>query len=166
MAVKVKAYFSNEQKKIKADPGLKAILRRVCAQVLKNEGMMSGGYEVYVTFVDDERIREINREFRDIDKPTDVLSFPLSEDGEHFDLNSDTNAFMLGDVVLSLERAAAQAEEYGHSFLRETAYLTAHSTLHLLGYDHVEGAVVPAEKSGENMRKKEEAALSALGITR
>ena len=165
MAVKVKAYFANEQKKIKVEQELRQTVRLVCGQVLKNEGL-SGTYEVSVTFVDDERINEINRDFRDIDKPTDVLSFPLSADGEHFDVNADTNAYMLGDIVLSLERAAAQAKEYGHSFLRETAYLTAHSMLHLLGYDHVENADVPAEKFGKNMRKKEEAALSALGLTR
>ena len=164
MAVKIKAYFQNAQKKVPVDAEMKNTLKSVCRQVLIKEGK-SGSFEVSVTFTDDAGIKEINRDFRNIDKATDVLSFPLS-DGENFDVNGDTGAFMLGDIVISLERAQAQAKEYGHSFKRETAYLTAHSMLHLLGYDHVEGADVPDEKFGENMRKKEEEALNALNITR
>ena len=165
MAVKVSLYFDNRQTLVPVTAQMKAVLRRVCAGVLRGEGM-NGHYEVSVSFVNDDEIRSINREFRDKDAATDVLSFPLSDDGEHFDIDGANGAYLLGDIILSLEHAEAQAKEYGHSFLRETAYLTAHSMLHLLGYDHVEGAAVPPEKFGEAMRQKEEKILTALGITR
>ena len=87
--------------------------------------------EISVTLTDDEGIHVINREHRDIDRPTDVLSFPLGE------TDYDTGRYFLGDMVISLERAAAQGEEYGGGFVHEVQYLTVHSVLHLLGYDHV-----------------------------
>ena len=163
MAVKVRLSFDDRQS-LPVTAELKNTLRRVCAGVLRGEGK-SGTYEVSVSFVTDEEIREINRDFRNKDASTDVLSFPLSDDGERFDTDGE-GVFLLGDVILSLEHAQRQAEEYGHSFLRETAYLTAHSMLHLLGYDHVEGADVPKEKFGQAMRQKEEAVLEKLGLTR
>lgn len=165
MSLQVTVRFDDRQDKLAVTPDLRKTLRRVCRQVLKNEGKQ-GRYEVSISFVDDAQIRELNRDFRDKDAATDVLSFPLSEDFITFDADPDTGALQLGDVVLSLEHAAAQAEEYGHSFERETAYLTAHSMLHLLGYDHVENAPVPPERFGPAMREKEEAALTALGLTR
>lgn len=165
MSVKVSAYFDNRQALVPVTPALKNVLRRVVAGVLREE-KKSGYFEVSISFVDDEEIRALNRDFREKDASTDVLSFPLSENGEVFDVDEANGAFLLGDIVLSLEHATRQAEEYGHSFLRETAYLTAHSALHLLGYDHVEGAAVPKEKFGEAMRQKEEAVLKKLGITR
>ncbi len=122
--------------------------------------------EISITFTDNEGIREINCEHRGIDKPTDVLSFPLLEfdaDGNVYADEAEYNGdkIMLGDIIISLERAVQQAEEYGHSLRREVAFLTAHSMLHLLGYDHVddiEGEKVMFEKQSE--------ILNNLGITR
>lgn len=95
--------------------------------------------EVSVSIVDNQEIRQINKQFREIDRATDVLSFPLLtfEEGEVLDLN-EKDEVLLGDIIISLERAREQAEEYGHSLKREVAFLTAHSMLHLLGYDHME----------------------------
>ncbi len=165
MSVKVGMLFDNRQRKFSVSDTLKNRLRDVCLQILTNEGM-EGLYEISISFVNDRQIRELNRDFRDKDAATDVLSFPLSEDFVHYDMSEGTGAYLLGDIVLSLEHAAKQAEEYGHSFAREVAYLTAHSMLHLLGYDHVEGADVPEEKFGSHMRQKEEATLASLGLTR
>ena len=114
--------------------------------------------EVDVTLVDDEEIREINKEQRDIDSSTDVLSFPLGENGE-YDANPKTGALMLGDIVISVETALRQADLYGHGIQREIAFLTVHSMLHLLGYAHVNGGMEQAI-----MREKEEAVLDALGL--
>ena len=128
-----------------------------------SEGKVSGieyNAEIDVTFVDDAEIRRLNKQFRDIDQPTDVLSFPLGENGE-YDRNPETGAAMLGDVVISLERAEKQAKDYGHSFQREVAYLTAHSVLHLLGYDHVDGGI-----DAVHMREKEETVMNQLGLPR
>jgi probable rRNA maturation factor len=116
-----------------------------------------------IALVDDAAIRTMNREQRGIDQATDVLSFPLLEHlqsaGEGFALPPDAPRH-LGDVVISYERAAAQAAEYDHSFNREVCYLLAHGVLHLLGYDHVE------EREQVAMRAREEAALAPLGLTR
>ena len=109
--------------------------------------------------VDDEEIKEINKRFRDIDNSTDVLSFPLGVDGV-YDINPENDAAMLGDVVISIEHAVNQADLYGHGFEREVAFLTIHSVLHLLGYDHVNGGM---EKTV--MREKEEKILDSLGLS-
>lgn len=122
--------------------------------------------EVGVTITDNEEIRRINREERGIDAPTDVLSFPMlyfDENGDIIDseFDSDGKFLLLGDIVISAERARAQAEEYGHSFKREIAFLTVHSMLHLLGYDHV------GDPEGERvMFKKQDEILEELGIVR
>ena len=122
--------------------------------------------ELSVTIVDNEEIREINNEHRGIDKATDVLSFPMlefDEDGNaiecEYDFSDDT--VILGDIVISAERAKEQAEELGHSFIREMAFLTVHSMLHLLGYDHVDDPEGEAE-----MIRKQKDILDGLGITR
>ena len=121
--------------------------------------------EVSVLITDDEEIRMLNHEHRGKDKATDVLSFPMLEFDENRGIISDDEdlggTLLLGDIVISLERAYAQADEYGHSPLREVGFLCAHSTLHLLGYDHEED-----EESRKQMREKEEKALGALGLTR
>ncbi|WP_249299211.1 rRNA maturation RNase YbeY [Feifania hominis] len=154
--------FANEQDKLKTD-GLEALLLRCVDETLRAEGFPEPA-EISVTFVDDEAIHELNLQARGVDRPTDVLSFPLLEwDGEpDFEAvrNRATGAVMLGDIVLSLERAAAQAQEYGHSFERETGFLCVHSMLHLLGYDHVE----PDEE--QVMRQRAEAVLQTLGLRR
>lgn len=113
---------------------LKRTVRRAIVATLAAEGFPHP-VRVSVTFCDNDYIHQLNRTYRSVDRPTDVLSFPLYEDG---DFSSPECAIEteLGDIVLSLERAAVQAEEVGNSFLREVAFLCIHSTLHLLGYDH------------------------------
>lgn len=122
--------------------------------------------ELSVTIVDNEEIRKINNEHRGIDKPTDVLSFPMlefDEDGnaEECEFDFEGDLVILGDIVISAERAKEQAKEFGHSFKREIAFLTVHSMLHLLGYDHVDDPEGEAE-----MIKKQKEILGIMGITR
>ena len=122
--------------------------------------------EVNVLVTDDAAIHEINLDMRGVDRPTDVLSFPMFEltpgekPGEE-DADPDTGLVPLGDMVISLERAEAQAQEFGHSVEREVSYLAVHSVLHLLGYDHMDEGPMKAQ-----MRKREEEILNDLGITR
>ena len=123
---------------------------------------------VDVTLVDDEGIRAVNRDIRQIDRATDVLSFPMLEFSEgryggslEQDRDPDTGRLFLGDVLISLERARAQAQEYGHSAERECAYLTVHSMLHLLGYDHMDEGPQKAA-----MRAREEEVLASMGLKR
>ena len=156
MAVKVT--IQNKQRKIKVTPEMRKLIRTACVATLKSEAFRQSA-EIDVSVVDDEQIKEINRDCRGIDKATDVLSFPLGDNGE-FDANPSTGALMLGDVVLSAEHAVAQGELFGHGAEREIAYLTVHSVLHLLGYDHVHS---PAEKA--NMRAHEEAVMKIMGLT-
>ena len=137
--------------------GTKALIRNACKSVLKIENFTESA-EINISFVDDESIREINKEFRNIDKSTDVLSFPMGDNGE-YDVNPENGCKMLGDVVISVEHAISQAELFGHSNEREIGYLTVHSVLHLLGYDHVDEA-----EEKKIMRSKEEEALSLLGL--
>ncbi len=159
MTDKIKVIISNDQKTVKIPTGVRMLVRRCCHAVLVQEGF-EGSAEISVTFVDDERIKELNKTHRNIDKATDVLSFPLGENGV-YDENPDTGAKMLGDIVISLERAVAQAKEYGHPLQREVAFLTVHSMLHLLGYDHVNGGL-----EAVHMREKEETVLTQLGLKR
>lgn len=156
---KLKVIFSDNQKSIKLPSGIRMLLRRACAAVLLNEGF-EGDAEVNITFVDDEEIHKLNKQFRNIDSSTDVLSFPLGENGE-YDVNPETGAKMLGDVVISVEHAFAQAAEFGHTINREMAFLTVHSVLHLLGYDHINGGI-----EALRMREHEEAVLAKLGVSR
>lgn len=155
---KVKVIITDKQKKVRIPTGLRMLIRRACIAVLREE-KFEGDSEVSVSFVDNEEIRKLNKEFRNIDSATDVLSFPLGENGV-YDVNPDTGAKLLGDVVISMERAQKQAMEYGHSFEREVCYLTVHSMLHLLGYDHME----PQEKA--EMRMKEEIVMARIGLER
>lgn len=122
--------------------------------------------QVSVTICDNEEIHRINKEQRDIDRPTDVLSFPMlffDENGDIIDSDYDMDGefVILGDIVISAERAMEQAEEYGHSFRREIAFLTVHSMLHLLGYDHV-----TSEEDEKVMFARQEEILNKIGITR
>ena len=153
----LRIYFSNEQEKIKVTYAVKILIRSAITQTLALENF-DRNTQVSVTFVDNEGIHEINRKFRNIDRPTDVLSFPLLGDD---DLPDDKLfSVPLGDIVLSLERAKEQATEFGHSFEREVAFLTAHSVLHLLGYDHETG-----EEDEKIMRKKQNEIMEALGLS-
>ncbi len=135
------------------------VVRRAVNQALLEEGV-DRLCEVSVSFVDEQEIHRLNLETRGVDRATDVLSFPMSE-GEEFEINPENGAALLGDIVISLPRALAQAEEYGHSPEREVGFLTVHSVLHLLGYDHVD------DEEGERyMRERQEHVLGALGLTR
>ncbi len=159
MTDKIKVIISNEQKDVKIPTGVRMLVRRCCNAVLKQEGF-EGSAEISVTFVNNEQIHALNKQHRNIDRPTDVLSFPLGENGE-YDVNLDTGAKMLGDIVISIEKAVSQAEEYGHPLQREIAFLTVHSLLHLLGYDHEAGGL-----EAVHMREKEESVLTQLGLKR
>lgn len=153
----VKVNITSKQKKIKLPTGTRLLIRKACNATLSFEGFEEPA-EVDVTLVNDQMIKEMNAQFRNIDNSTDVLSFPLGENGE-YDTNPETNAKMLGDIVISVEHALYQADLYGHGIEREIAFLTVHSMLHLLGYDHVDGGIEQMI-----MREKEEAVLDALGL--
>ena len=159
MSDKIKVIITNDQKEIKIPTGVRMLIRRCCNAVLVNENF-EGSAEISVRVVDDEIIHERNREYRHVDRSTDVLSFPLGENGV-YDINRDTGAKILGDIVISMQHAVMQADLYGHSLQREIAFLTVHSMLHLLGYDHeAEGL------ERVRMREKEEAVLTQLGLKR
>ena len=144
---------------------LEPLLQKVIQAALEAEGMESE-CEINVLITDDEGIHQINLEQRVVDRPTDVLSFPMFdlEPGEHpdeMDADPETGLIPLGDMVISLERTREQAAEFGHSVEREVCYLCVHSVLHLLGYDHMDEGPMKAQ-----MREREEAILGELGITR
>lgn len=157
--------IENNQQKVEIDDEILTAITAACNEVLKLEGFDTDA-EVSVTIVDNEAIKALNKEFRDKDMPTDVLSFPIldyDEDGNpvDFEFDFDDENVLLGDIVISAERAMEQAESFGHSFLREMAFLTVHSMLHLLGYDHVDDA------EGEKiMIKKQEEVLNGMNIKR
>ena len=141
------------------------LLRKVIPAALEAEGV-NVACEVNILFTDDEGIHQVNLEMREVDNPTDVLSFPMfdlvpGEKPTQEDADPGTGLVPLGDMCISVERAAAQAEEFGHSVEREICYLAVHSILHLLGYDHMDEGPMKAQ-----MREREEAILGALGITR
>ena len=155
----VKVIISNDQKTVKIPRGTRLLVRRCCHAVLDEENF-DGNAEVSVTFVDNEKIHELNLKHRNIDRETDVLSFPLGENGV-YDVDLDTGAKLLVDIVISIPKAMEQAEEYNHSLQREIGFLTVHSMLHLLGYDHVDGGLQQV-----HMREKEETVLTKLGLKR
>ena len=157
--MKIEIFLSDEQEKLAPPEDIEKLIESCTIAALEEEGIDDDA-EVSVTFVDDEAIKEINHEHRSIDRATDVLSFPMG-DGEFFEVDPDTDAVLLGDIVISLERAAAQAEEYGHSYRREVAFLITHSLFHLLGYDHVN-----SEEEEREMFAKQDKVLEKLGITR
>ena len=150
--------LSNRQEKMAVTPAMEDTVKKVLQKAAELYGL-SEGVEVGVTFLDDATIQELNRDYRDKDRPTDVLSFALNE-GDEPEIVDAPEEELLGDILISLETTARQAEEYGHSLERELAYLTVHGMLHLLGYDHEE----PADQA--EMRLEEEAVLASLGIVR
>ncbi|MBQ9964263.1 MAG: rRNA maturation RNase YbeY [Clostridia bacterium] len=156
---KLRVDIENQQRTVKIPTGLRMLIRRCCHAVLELENF-DGNAQVDVTLVDNDRIHQVNMEQRGIDAPTDVLSFPLGENGE-YDVHPETEEVMLGNIVLSLEQAEKQAADYGHSFNREVGYLTVHSMLHLLGYDHVQGGL-----EAVRMREKEETVMKQVGLPR
>ena len=155
----LRIYFGNEQEKYPVTYNLKMLLREAIETTLDFEDF-GNVCEVSVTFTDNEGIRELNRKFRGMDKPTDVLSFPLFDyEGECEEPPVDEMISNLGDIVISLERAQEQAEEYGHGFKREVAFLTVHSMLHLLGYDHEK-----SEEEDREMRSKQTEIMRIMGL--
>lgn len=158
-----KVNVRNAQKQIKVTTALKKLIRDCIRQALALEQFDSSS-EVNILLTSNKNIRELNKDFRDIDSETDVLSFPILDikDGKYIfsaaDIDPDSGSLQLGDIVVSLERASEQAEEYGHSFERELGFLVTHGLFHLLGYDHDNG-------TGE-MFEKQEKVLESLGLTR
>ncbi|MDO4522845.1 MAG: rRNA maturation RNase YbeY [Eubacteriales bacterium] len=161
--------FLEEECEVSFSFDVRKIAQQVAEAVLDSEGCPYEA-QVNVTLTDDETIHEINREQRGIDRPTDVLSFPMSQFEtagdfafleEAFDsFEPDSGELMLGDIVISVDKVRQQASEYGHSELREYAFLLAHSMFHLIGYDHME----PEE--AQVMEAKQEAVLESLHILR
>ena len=149
-------FTRNAQKKAEFTPAQRALIKKAAAAALSSEGYDREA-EISVTIVDNSRIRELNNEYRGIDRETDVLSFPLNERDEILSGTADRE---LGDIVISMEKAISQAEEYGHSVDRELAFLTVHSALHLLGYDHE----TPDEE--KDMFSRQEKILADIGLTR
>lgn len=159
MSDKIKVIITNDQNTVKIPTGVRMLVRRCCTAVLVNEEFNASA-EVSVRFVDNAEIQRLNKQYRNIDRETDVLSFPLGENGV-YDINPDTGAKLLGDIVISMEKAFEQADLYDHSLQREIGFLTVHSMLHLLGYDHENGGIELV-----HMREKEEAVLTQLGLKR
>ena len=148
--------FDDRQDFAKLDQDFMDKIEAVMLEVLAYEDY-DDDYEVSLSFVTNDEIRDINREYRNIDKVTDVLSFPMY-DGQEVDV--DFGQISLGDIVISIERASEQAKDFGHSLEREICFLVCHSMFHLLGYDHME------ENDAIDMHAREEAVLGKLGITR
>lgn len=157
---KVKVSINNNQSLIKIPSGVRMLIRQCCCAVLKHDNI-NKNVEISIVFVDNETIKELNLKHRNKHNVTDVLSFPLSDDLDNCFINPETNLYMLGDIVISIEKAYEQAKEYSHSIKREIAYLTVHSMLHLLGYDHEN-----SQEEYKLMRIKEEHILNSLGASR
>lgn len=153
---KIRVVITNKQKTVKIPTGIRMLVRRCCNAVLQLE-KFDDSAEISVTFTDNAGIKLLNKQYRDKDIETDVLSFPMGENGV-YDTDMETGAKILGDVVISIEKARDQAQLYGHSLQREVGYLTAHSVLHLLGYDHMENL------DRVRMREKEELVMEQLGL--
>ena len=155
----LKIYFENIQDKLPLTYKMKMLIREAVETTLDFEDFQNH-CEVSVTFTDNEGIHELNKKFREVDKSTDVLSFPLFDfEGETDEPPVDEIMSNLGDIVISLERAKEQADEYGHSFEREVAFLCVHSMLHLLGYDHE-----VSEEDEIEMRAKQTEIMKIMGL--
>ena len=154
--MKHKIYTTDKTGEKLLTPSLRALVKRAVTKALEYEEF-SRVAEVSVTAVDEEEIQRLNAEWRDKDSVTDVLSFPALDDSDEI-VAFDDEAIVLGDIVLCMKRCREQAEEFGHSMEREVAYLTAHSTLHLLGYDHME------EDEEKEMVKKQGEIVALLGL--
>lgn len=159
--------WNNEQEEMDIPDSLIEKLQTALQHAAEAEGIEEG--LVDLTFVDDEQIHQLNREYRGIDRPTDVLSFAMNESLDEepdiiYEVESEDELAplgdMLGDIIISVTRAKAQSEEYGHSIEREIGFLFVHGFLHLLGYDHQD------EQSERTMMDKQEAALAKVGLTR
>lgn len=152
----MKIILDDRQDKIKIEETLLNKIEKVIEKCLDYEGY-DLNYDISLSFVDNEEIKQINNDFRNMDKATDVLSFPMLTDDE-FDIEYEEES--LGDIVVSLERALEQSKEFEHSFEREVCFLVCHSMFHLLGYDH------DTEENTSDMRKREKDVMNQLNITR
>jgi probable rRNA maturation factor len=155
--------IDNRQDKIEVNTKIESLVEQVVQKALEVE--VEDDYEVSISFVDNHEIRELNKQYRDKDTATDVLSFPLMEFEETEENYNDEDEYvqedkLLGDIVISLEKAQEQATEYGHSFERELAFLTVHGVLHLLGMDHED------EEQEKEMLQKQDKILQLLEIKR
>jgi probable rRNA maturation factor len=153
-------FINNEQENVAIPDDIENIIEEIAKLVLEEEKGHTN-YEVSITFVDDERIKELNKIYRQKDHSTDVLSFPLQLDTGADDLEEKLHMDieqLLGDVVISVQTAKRQAKSYGHSLVREIAYLVVHSMYHLLGYDHME------ENDKKEMRAKEKEIIKKIKI--
>lgn len=148
--------ISREPEELPADDLAVATVEEAAAKVSELYGLDRA--ELSVTLTDNQHIHIINRQYRGVDRPTDVISFALNESDEPEVQDQEVN--ILGDIIISLERAAEQAKEYGHSYRREVAFLTVHGLLHLLGYDHME------ESERLEMEEEQRVVMEALGISR
>ena len=161
----MKIAIDNEQDVIEYNSKLEELIIKTVETSLSHEGF-SIPSEISILLTDDFNIQRINKEYRGIDRPTDVLSFPMTDiskgklNASCGDFNMDENLLMLGDIVISMETVKRQAEEYGHSFEREMAFLVTHGMFHLLGYDHQN------EKDEKEMIQKQEEVLEKLGLKR
>jgi len=165
--------IDNRQNKVEVTKEIESLIRGLVQKTLEMEGEHAP-MEIGITLVDNEQIRELNREHRGIDQETDVLSFPMFEYEGYYDgqeeqfcleemeteMDHDSQEILLGDIVISLEKAQQQAEEYGHGMEREIGFLTVHGMLHLLGYDHME------KEDEAIMRQKEEEVLLSFHLIR
>lgn len=155
---KLKVLINNNQDVCKVPTGMRLVIKRCCKAVLQME-QFNDDVEVSVSFVDNNQIKKLNAEYRNKDIETDVLSFQMCE-GDKYDKDAE-GVVILGDIVISFEKAVKQAHEYNHSIFRELAYLTVHSMLHLLNYEHENGGL-----EAVRMREKEETILNKIGLTR
>lgn len=149
-------YFDNRQEKFEITEEIEELITRTIEASLNSE-KGNTDYEISVSFVDNEEIASLNAEFRNKNEATDVLSFPMEDEEIEMEIELEEEV-MLGDIVLSCERAHEQSVEFGHTFERELAYLTAHSMLHLMGYDHM------TDEEKIEMRAKEKEIMKTLGI--
>lgn len=162
---KCEVIIEDLQDRVRVDEELIKLLEKTVIESIELSGINTG-CEISITLMDDVKIKEINKEYRNIDSATDVLSFPIVEMNEGVilsiegDIDCDENLLLLGDIVISLERAVKQAEEYGHSFTREVAFLATHGIFHLLGYDHMN------EEQERKMLEKQEEVLAVMGLAR
>ena len=151
-------WLENRQDQVPLTEDVEALIHTVLNETARRHDLTELA-EVSLTLVDDEQIHEINREYRDVDRPTDVISFAL-EEGEEPAVIGGPAEMLLGEIVISMETARRQAEEYGHTLAREVAFLALHGMLHLLGYDHMTAA------DEKRMFDKQTEILTALGVTR
>lgn len=149
--------FSTLPENLEVEKNLSETVNEAAQKVAELYGLDNA--QVSITLTDNPHIHEINRDYRKVDRPTDVISFALNE-GEEPEIEGGAPINVLGDIIISVERAKEQAADYGHSVRREIAFLTVHGMLHLLGYDHIE------EADRKEMRKEEDFVMEKLGISR